>query len=499
MSKKLLIDAFHDEETRIAVINEDVVELYDSEITSKRSKKGNVYLGRVTRIEPSLQSVFVDYGEEKQGFLSINEIHPQYWSGFSPTQPLCEKIDRKSKRVEDIIQIQQVLPVQILKDAHHNKGAFLTTYINLSGRYCILMPNSGHRTGGVSRRIEAQDRLRLKQILLELGLPEGMSVILRSAVEDRTKAEIKRDLDYLMRIWRDIYNGGRYSMSSTPIPLYLECNLVHRALRDIHDKDIDEILIDGYEAYKAAKAYMKKLMPSHVSRIQLHKSDKNIFSHFGIEKQIKDIFKSFVPLPSGGSIVINITEALIAIDVNSGKTKEKTVEETALTTNLEAVDAIALHVRLRNLSGIIVVDFIDMEQEDSILQVEKKLKFVLKEDRAKIEMGKIGEFGLLEFSRQRTRTSLTEHYFQTCYHCHGQGKVRIKDSVALSILRSLENVLEKNPQAKKLIFFVPPYIDTFLLNEKRENILFLEKKFSCSIFIIKKDYLYGEHFEICYE
>ena len=488
MERKLLIDALHPEEIRVAVIKDDQLESFESELKSRQSKKGNVYLGRVMRVEPALQAVFVDYGGDRHGFLPLSEIHPQYWNNYSISSPDADpKIDRKKLRIQDLIQPKQSFPVQILKDARHTKGVYLTTYINILGRYCILMPNSGHRTGGVSRRIDNQDRKRLKQILGEIILPEDMAIILRTAVETKSKADIRRDLNYLMRIWRDIYSESQ--TKKAPSPLYIEANFVHRAIRDTYKQDMDQILIAGTEAYKSARFFMRKLMNSHTARIHFYKdSSCSLFKKFDIEDKIENLFQACISLPSGGSLIIHTTETLTSIDVNSGKSmKEKNTEETALATNLEAADAVAFHARLRDLSGIVVVDFIDMALPDSVEQVEKRLKEAFKEDRCRLQLSSINEFGLFEFARQRVRPPLWEYSSQECAHCSGLGRIRVVESVGLSVLRTIENRLSSDSGIEKLTIYVKAGVEMFLLNEKRDFIVELEKKFLCRLHILKSD------------
>lgn len=498
MSKQLLIDAMHPEEIRVAIVKENILEDFDSELSHKSSIKSNIYLAKVMRVEPALQAAFLDFGNERQGFLPLSEIHPDYYQNedLVIVGESEEVISRKRQRIQDVIVRKQILPVQILKEPRAQKGAYLTTYLSILGRYCILMPNSGHRPGGVSRRIDQEDRKRLKLILGELGLPEGMSLILRTAVQDCTKIEIKRDLDYLMRVWREIYNGTH--TGDAPKLLYLEGNLIRKSLRDLYKKDINEIFISGAHAYKEARVFMKKLMPSQVTRIQQYKDPHaSLFQKYNVEMQIETIFQPIVNLPSGGSLVISPTEALIAIDINSGKSiKESTIEETAFHTNLEAAHEIARQLRLRDLGGIIVIDFIDMSLPEHIEQIEKCFKEAIKPDRARIQLGKISTFGLLEVSRQRIRPSLIDNHTSPCTHCYGTGIVRSIESFSLLVLRQIEAKLQEN--AKNITVFVPQDVDLFLLNQNRQAIIKMEKIYAISVFIFKKNELSIPHFDIVY-
>ena len=461
MTKKLLIDAHQPEETRVALINHNRIEEFDYENSFQRQLKGNVYLARVTRVEPSLQAAFVEYGGNRQGFLAFSEIHPDYYripvedrdeieaedaesnaqtddedddasssdesSGAPETLGGEDEIDqpRRSHRaysrrykIQEVIARKQILLVQVVKEERGNKGAALTTYLSLAGRYCVLMPNA-NRGGGVSRKIvNSADRKRLKVIVEDLEVPQGMAVIARTAGAKRTKTEIKRDYAYLTKLWNDIRT--KTLESEAPSLIHEEGALVKKAIRDIYTNDIDEVLVEGEDAYKQAKSQMKMLIPSHAKKVVKYEGKQHLFHANRVEEQLESIYNSEVTLKSGGYIVINQTEALVAIDVNSGKaTKERNVEETALKTNLEAAEEVGRQLKLRDLSGLIVIDFIDMEENRNQQAVERKLKDAVRNDRARIQVGNISHFGLLEMSRQRLRPSLVETVSQTCPHCEG--------------------------------------------------------------------------------
>lgn len=550
MAKKLLIDAAHQEEVRVAVVDGTKLDEFDSESTTKKQLKGNIYLAKVIRIEPSLQAAFVEYGGNRHGFLPFSEIHPDYYRiPVSDKEKLLEDLKTQAEshsdeseeleapleeatsadditpaaevegdeeedavsnqqalqnlrkkgiryKIQEVLTHRQIMLVQVVKDERGNKGAALTTYLSLPGRYCVLMPNAGHRAGGVSRKIsDGEDRKRLKDLLKGLDIPEGMGLIVRTAGQDRTKIEIKRDFEYLMRLWSDIRELTIQSVA--PIAVYNESDLVKRAIRDVYAKEMDEILIEGDEAYKEARAFMKSLMPSHVKKIKLYK-DKNIplFYKFKVEEYVDRIMDNVVRLPSGGYIVINQTEALVAIDVNSGKsTRERHIDSTALKTNLEAAEAVARQMRLRDLGGLVVVDFIDMSDQGHIHQVERKLKEATKHDRAKIQLGRISQFGLLELSRQRLKPSLMETHSITCPHCLGVGVVRSTESVALRIIRALET-LAVQQEVKEAIISAPQGVDLYLLNQKRAVISGIESRFGMRVYIGRDDTLTPPNFRI---
>jgi ribonuclease E len=551
MAKKLLIDATHQEEVRVAVVDGTKLDEFDSESTAKKQLKGNIYLAKVIRIEPSLQAAFVEYGGNRHGFLPFSEIHPDYYRiPVSDKEKLLEDLKTQAEeggqddgdeidipldestvtdettpaagaegeegddgvsnqqalhnlrkkgiryKIQEVLTHRQIMLVQVVKDERGNKGAALTTYLSLPGRYCVLMPNAGHRAGGVSRKIsDGEDRKRLKDLLKGLDIPEGMGLIVRTAGQDRTKMEIKRDCEYLMRLWGDIRELTIQSVA--PIAVYNESDLVKRAIRDVYAKEMDEILIEGDEAYKEARIFMKSLIPSHVKKIKLYK-DQNVplFYKFNVEEHVDRIMDNVVRLPSGGYIVINQTEALVAIDVNSGKsTRERNIDSTALKTNLEAAEAVAHQMRLRDLGGLVVIDFIDMSDQGHIHQVERKLKETTKLDRAKIQLGRISQFGLLELSRQRLKPSLMETHSVTCPHCLGVGVVRSTESVALRIIRALETLAVQR-EMKEAIISAPQGVDLYVLNQKRGVIAGIESRFGMRVYIGRDDTLTPPNFRI---
>ena len=484
MTRSMLIDAAHPEETRIAVVNERRLEDFDYEAAARTTLKGNIYLGKIARVEASLQAAFVDYGGNRHGFLPFADIHPDYYrlpqedrqalieeeaaarresdlEGGEVEDDDAEEADaqangqangrdeaqedrrranrlRRQYKIQEVIKRRQIVLVQVSKEERGTKGAALTTYLSLAGRYCVLMPNTGHG-GGISRKItDATDRRKLKGIVESLEVPDGTAVIMRTAGVKRTKTEIKRDYDFLTRTWEHIRED---TLSSTaPALIYEEADLVKRAIRDIYGRDVDEVLVEGDRAYRSAKDFMKALMPSHAKRVQQYKDEAEpLFIAHGIEDQLYDLHTARVELPSGGYLVIDSTEALVAIDVNSGRsTRERNIEETAVKTNLEAADEVGRQLRLRDLAGIIVIDFIDMEERRNNSQVERRLKDALSNDRARVQVGRISALGLLEMSRQRLRPSIHESSTVACPHCNGTGFMRSVESSALQTARAIE-------------------------------------------------------------
>ncbi|MBA8880722.1 Rne/Rng family ribonuclease [Phyllobacterium myrsinacearum] len=654
MSDKMLIDASHQEETRVVVVRGNRIEEFDFESEHKKQIKGNIYLARVTRVEPSLQAAFVEYGGNRHGFLAFSEIHPDYYqipvadrqalidaeaeaasqdedheenageqrsrdrndrgqrnrrrsrrgtrqgdesvkldaaddenasgdeavdghdsseqAGSDETgssednggQTLAAAVDadviseavavdtdeanadseetaeesdnhaRKSKRrsqddkeephdeldevdsigaedameevpthqrfqrrqynIQDVIKRRQILLVQVVKEERGNKGAALTTYLSLAGRYSVLMPNTA-RGGGISRKITSiQDRKRLKDIVKDLEVPKGMGVILRTAGAMRTKPEVKRDYEYLMRLWENV--RSLTLASSAPTLVYEEGSLIKRSIRDLYNKDITEILVAGENGYREAKDFMRMLMPSHAKVVQPYRELTPIFARNGIEAQLDRMLQPQVTLKSGGYIIINQTEALVAIDVNSGRsTREHSIEDTALQTNLEAADEVARQLRLRDLAGLIVVDFIDMEENRNNRAVEKRMKDCLKDDRARIQVGRISHFGLLEMSRQRIRASVLESTTQICTHCGGTGHVRSASSIALHVMRSIEEYLLRHSQ-NNIIVRTTVATALYVLNHKRQNLADLETRFGLTISIEADDSVGAQHFAI---
>jgi ribonuclease E len=666
----MLIDATHPEETRVAVVDGRRLEEFDVEVASRKQLKGNIYLAKITRVEPSLQAAFVEYGGNRHGFLAFSEIHPDYYripvedreallaeqaamareqdqegepepdreqraqgeaeprqdgepsseqgspvdespheeasdprgqaddggeaialrmtepdlslrseilepeetqqsgpaedspdsltadeavamagpESAEPTEaeepvaeaapsdeppvapsageeapehravieqappvpqaletvggdeaeepsPRRQRTLSRRYKIQDVIKRRQILLVQVTKEERGNKGAALTTYLSLAGRYCVLMPNTD-RGGGVSRKItNVGDRKRLKSIIEDLELPAGMAVIVRTAGSDRSKPEVKRDFEYLLRLWDEIRELTLHS--TAPALIYEEANLIKRAIRDLYSRDIEDVQVEGDEAYKAAKSFMRMLTPSHAKRVQQYKDPTMpLFTRYQIESQLDAIHNPTVQLKSGGYIVINQTEALVAIDVNSGRaTRERNIEETALKTNLEAADEIARQLRLRDLAGLIVIDFIDMDESRHNGQVERRLKEALRHDRARIQLGRISPFGLLEMSRQRLRPSLVEASTELCRHCHGTGRVRSTESTALHVLRSIEEEGAKQKSAAMTVF-VPPPVALFILNQKRQSLAELEARQGFRIYVSADEALVPPEFRI---
>ncbi|OWV98431.1 ribonuclease [Rhizobium sp. R72] len=651
MADKMLIDASHEEETRVVVVRGNRIEEFDFESQHKKQIRGNIYLAKVTRVEPSLQAAFVDYGGNRHGFLAFAEIHPDYYqipladrqallraeaeehrrdddvehvetapvdlstqeqpdvgvaatteapaaeaaaaatetveaiaevaeeapakkakprrsrkkaapaaeapasdeaaseatvdnddegssgnemAAMVETDSISEEVDarrrsdddddddhdheeeviesvgaedameevpdrvqrkpRKQYRIQEVIKRRQILLVQVAKEERGNKGAALTTYLSLAGRYSVLMPNTA-RGGGISRKItNPQDRKRLKEIARMLEVPQGMGVILRTAGANRTKVEVKRDFEYLMRLWENVRTLTL--QSTAPCLVYEEGSLIKRSIRDLYNKDIGEIIVAGEEGYREAKDFMKMLMPSHAKVVQPYRDIHPIFSRSGIEAQLDRMLQPQVTLRSGGYLIMNQTEALVSIDVNSGRsTREHSIEDTALQTNLEAAEEIARQLRLRDLAGLIVIDFIDMEEKRNNRAVEKKLKECLKNDRARIQVGRISHFGLLEMSRQRIRASVLESTTQVCSHCGGTGHVRSQSSVALHVLRGIEEYLLKNT-THDITVRTTPDIALYLLNHKRQTIVDYEARFGVAIIIDADGSVGSQHFAI---
>ncbi|MEN9873601.1 MAG: hypothetical protein RL186_498 [Pseudomonadota bacterium] len=491
MSKTMLIDAAHPEETRVVVLSGNQIDDFDFEAKAKKQIRGNIYLAKVTRVEPSLQAAFVEYGGNRHGFLAFGEIHPDYYQipaadreAILAEEAAQAQIDEDSDgddeavrarraaqrryKIQEVVRRRQIMLVQAVKEERGNKGAALTTYLSLAGRYCVLMPNTP-RGGGISRKIAtATDRKRLKSIIADLDVPKGMGLIIRTAGAKRTKTEIKRDYEYLLRLWDDIRE--RTMASTAPELIHEEDNLVKRAVRDLYDKDVDAILVDGQEAFDEAQDFMNMLMPSHVQKVQLYKGATPLFSRMKVEHQLDSIHSPIVQLRSGGYIVINQTEALVAIDVNSGRsTRERSIESTALKTNLEAAEEAARQMRLRDLAGLVVIDFIDMEENRNDRAVEKRMKDALRFDRARVQMGKISAFGLLEISRQRRRTGVLEGSSHICEACDGMGRVRSPESASLQALRAIEAAVA-NRKDCEVALHADLATALYVLNEKRAHL-----------------------------
>ena len=593
MTTRMLIDARHREETRVAVVTGNRIEEFDFESAEHKQLKGNIYLAKVTRVEPSLQAAFVDYGGNRHGFLAFAEIHPDYYQipkedrerllaeeaeAAAEEAALREQEEEESEepsdimqgseeredevsdfieidsddsvdtidmsegeepdlsangdesaeenarddansrnnrrrrgrggrnggegrapkasdevrakrmnlrrryKIQDVIHRRQVLLVQVVKEERGNKGAALTTYLSLAGRYCVLMPNTSHG-GGISRKIHsAADRKRLKSIISDLTLPSTMGCIIRTAGLARTKPEIKRDFDYLARLWDEIRE--RTLRGAAPMLIHTDSDLIKRAIRDIYNKDIEEVFVEGPEGYKAAKDFMKLLMPSHAKRVQHYADPVPLFQRYHVEDQLNAMYQPIVQLKSGGYIVINPTEALVSIDINSGRsTKEHGIEATALSTNLEAAREIARQLRLRDMAGLVVIDFIDMEHHSNARKVERAMKEALKHDRARIQVGRISGFGLMEMSRQRLRTGVLEASTRQCPHCEGTGLVRTASSAALSALRLIEEEAAKG-NGNQIVLQASQEATIYCLNNKRSELADIEERYHVRILIV---------------
>ena len=548
MSMRMLIDARHPEETRVAVAKGNRIEEFDFESSEHKQLKGNIYLAKVTRVEPSLQAAFVDYGGNRHGFLAFSEIHPDYYqipkadrdallaeeaehaaeeerlraaeyddeedeepaipaktpaiprprakarnrhevgtgSARSPVdESAAEELRKKRQalrrryKIQDVIQRRQVLLVQVVKEERGNKGAALTTYLSLAGRYCVLMPNTSHG-GGISRKISnGADRKRLKSIISDLKLPSTMGLIVRTAGLSRTKTEIKRDFDYLARLWDEIRE--KTLASSAPALIYRDSDLIKRAIRDLYHREIDEVVVEGDEGYKAARGFMKLLMPSHVRRVQQYVDPTPVFQRYGVEDQLTAMYQPVVQLKSGGYLVINPTEALVSIDINSGRsTREHNIEQTAFATNLEAAAEIARQLRLRDMAGLVVIDFIDMEQNSHVRKVEKAMKEALKNDRARIQVGRISGFGLMEMSRQRLRTGVLEASTKACPHCEGTGLMRTASSSGLSALRIIEDEAARG-RGDRIMLRAGREAAIYVLNKKRAELAEIEERYGVTV------------------
>ncbi|MGL5837601.1 MAG: Rne/Rng family ribonuclease [Sphingorhabdus sp.] len=607
MKTRMLIDARHREETRVAVVTGNTIEEFDFESSEHKQLKGNIYLAKVTRVEPSLQAAFVDYGGNRHGFLAFSEIHPDYYQipkedrerllaeeaaaaaeeaalreqeeaeedepadimrsdarddedadfievesddridtidisegeeldleaanddeGYGESEAVSDdesaeddngRRDRRGNRrrrgkggrgnapkasdearakrmnlrrrykIQDVIHRRQVLLVQVVKEERGNKGAALTTYLSLAGRYCVLMPNTSHG-GGISRKISsAADRKRLKSIISDLSLPATMGCIIRTAGLARTKPEIKRDFDYLARLWDEIRE--RTLKGAAPMLIHSDSDLVKRAIRDIYNKDIDDVLVEGAEGYKAAKDFMKLLMPSHAKRVQHYADPVSLFQRHGVEDQLNAMYNPVVQLKSGGYIVINPTEALVSIDINSGRsTKEHGIEQTALATNLEAAREIARQLRLRDMAGLVVIDFIDMDHHSNARKVERAMKEALKNDRARIQVGRISSFGLMEMSRQRLRTGVLEASTRQCPHCEGTGLVRTASSSALSALRLIEEEAARGV-GSQISLQASQEATIYILNNKRAELAEIEDRYHVRIEVLPNGEIEG--------
>lgn len=484
--KRMLINATQPEELRVALVDGQFLYDLDLETLSREQKKANIYKGKITRIEPSLEAAFVDYGAERHGFLPLKDISANYFK--APISDGGGRLHIKDAVVED-----QEIVIQIDKEERGNKGAALTTFISLAGRYLVLMPNNP-RAGGVSRRIEGEDRTELREAMSALTVPDGMGVIIRTAGVGRSVEELQWDLDYLLRLWNAIETAA--NERTAPFLIYQESNVIIRAIRDYMRQDIGEILIDDEAVYQQARDFVQQVVPAYLNKVKRYRDSIPLFSRYQIESQIEAAFRHEVRLPSGGSIVIDHTEAMVAIDVNSSRaTRGGDIEETALNTNLEAADEVARQLRIRDLGGLIVIDFIDMSPARNQREVENRLKEALKKDRARVQIGRISRFGLLEMSRQRLRPSLGEYSQIICPRCQGEGRIRSIESLALSILRLIEEEAMKE-NTGRVLAQLPVDVATFLLNEKREMVRSIEMRHGVVIVLVPNTHFHTPQYEV---
>ncbi|MDO4433083.1 MAG: Rne/Rng family ribonuclease [Alysiella sp.] len=481
--KRMLFNATHSEELRVAIVDGQTLLDLDIETLGKEQRKGNIYTGVITRIEPSLEACFVDYGVERHGFLPFKEVSRAYFQDY----------EGGKVRIQDVLKEGMQVIVQVEKDERGNKGAALTTFISLAGRYLVLMPNNP-RGGGVSRRIEGEDRAELKEAMAQLDVPHGMSMIARTAGIGRSAEELQWDFNYLLQLWRAIEEAA--AAHKQPYLLFMESSLVIRAIRDYYRPDIAEILVDNPEVYEQVSEFMSYVMPNNLSRLKLYTDHTPLFSRLQIEQQIETAFARSVSLPSGGAIVIDHTEALVSIDVNSARsTRGADIEETAFRTNMEAAEEVARQMRLRDLGGLVVIDFIDMEDAKHQRDVENTLRDALKKDRARVQMGKLSRFGLLELSRQRLQPALAESSHIACPRCAGTGVIRSIESTALHVLRLIQDAAMKE-NTGEVHAQVPVDVATFLLNEKRAELFGMEERLDVSVFLIPNTNLENPHYEI---
>src|SRR6187549_2739371 len=483
--KRMLFNATQAEELRVAIVDGQKLIDLDIESAGKEQRKSNIYKGLITRVEPSLEAAFVDYGAERHGFLPFKEIAKQFM--------VNDGGEFGRSKMSTHLKVGHDMIVQVDKDERGNKGAALTTYISLAGRYLVLMPNNP-RGGGVSRRIEGEDRNELREVMDQLESPDGMSLIARTAGIGRNAEEMQWDLNYLLQLWHAIENAAEDEKG--PCLIYLESSLVVRAIRDLFQPEIGEILVDTPHIYDQAVSFMSTVMPANVNKVKLYRDDVPLFSRFQIEHQIESAYHRNVTLPSGGAIVIDHTEALVSIDVNSARaTRGGDIETTAFNTNCEAADEIARQLRLRDLGGLVVIDFIDMESAKNQREVEIRLKEALRYDRARVQLGKISRFGLMELSRQRLRPALAESAYIPCPRCHGIGHIRGTESSALHILRILQEEAMKENTAQ-IVAQVPVDVATFLLNEKRTEVLSIETRFKVNVLLVPNRHLETPNYNI---
>ncbi len=475
MSKKMLINVMHPEEARVAIVSDGRLVELDIETAGKEQTRGNVYKGVVVRVEPGLQAAFVDIGQKKLGFLQMGEIQPELWQW---RDDIPDEQRNRRPRIQEILRRGQELIVQVEKGERDNKGSALTTFLSLPGRYMVLMPASD--SSGVSRKVEIEaDRKKLKETVEEIGVPEGFGYIIRTEAVGKRKNELAKDLQYLLKLYDNIKEKA--AESGAPSIIYRESDLVIRTIRDYFTADIDEVLVDSKDVYKQARAFFKEIMPKHEKIVKLHQEKRPIFSKYQLEEQIDLIYEKKVPLKSGGSIVIDPTEALVSIDVNSGKsTGERGVEDTAFKTNMEAADEVARQLRLRDLGGLIVIDFIDMRDRKHQIEVEKSLKNALKADKARVNVGKISQFGLLEMSRQRIKQTINEGSYLECPHCGGHGKVKSVETVALSFLRKMHTSASRG-NISEVRGGLPLEVAYYLLNRKKRELTQIENEYGIEV------------------
>ncbi len=476
--KRILINATQPEELRVAMVDGQKLDNFDIETAARKQMKSNIYKGKITRIEPSLEAAFIEFGVDRHGFLPLKDVVRSYFKADAEESAEKKQVRRS---IKDVLQEGQEIIIQVDKEERGNKGAALTTFISLAGRYLVLMPNNP-RAGGVSRRIEGDDRSEAREALSALEIPSGMGLILRTAGVNKTVDELKWDLEYLLQLWQAIETSSKQCIA--PILIYQESNVIIRAIRDYLREDISEIIVDNPEIYRDACKFMQQIMPQHVNKVKLYQDKVPLFTRYQIESQIESAFQREVKLPSGGAIVLDHTEALLSIDINSARaTKGVDIEETALNTNLEAVDEVARQLRLRDVGGLVVIDFIDMLSHKNQREVESRMKEALKMDRARVQVGRISRFGLLEMSRQRLRPSLGESSQIVCPRCNGQGAIRSIESLSLSILRLMEEEAMKD-KTVKIIAQVPVEVATYLVNEKRQATFEIESRQRINIVLI---------------
>ena len=478
MKKRMLINVADEEESRVAIVEDGTLEEFTIETSSKEQIKGNIYNGVIVKVEPSLQAAFVDYGGNRHGFLPIGEIHARW---FNDDGKSAEDRERRP-RIQDVLQRNQRVIVQVVKEELGTKGASLSTYVSLPGRYLVLMPES-ETSGGISRKIEdEEERKKLKEIVTQLEPPPNMGIIVRTAGLNRNKAELQRDMAYLQRLWASIVDKSQ--QSPAPALIYREQDLVIRSIRDYFTPDIQEVLIDDREVYYRARDFFQAVMPRYHGRVKLYRDKKPLFANYQLEEQLETVYSHKVNLKQGGSIVIDQTEALVAIDVNSGRaTREKTIEETAFKTNMEAAQEIARQLRLRDLGGLVVIDFIDMRNAKHNQEIEKTLRQAVKRDKARTQVGRISQFGLLELSRQRLKPTILEGNYQSCPHCEGSGLIRSTVAFALSTLRRIRAEAAKDTLAA-VKAYLPMDVAFYLLNQKRKEIAQLEEGYNLTLHLI---------------